>query len=147
MRGVDEHLVDAVDVNVLRRHVLEIDAVDLRGDLFVQRHLRRRDHIGDLAVMLRLIQPDGLLRLEQPWSGSHAHGLQRRADRQADGLVGPALIRHQQVECQRVLVPLDTFDAGVVALEVDGDIHVGSQSLASFPLTTSSSSPRSNSSG
>ena len=75
VRSVDEHLVDAVDVNVLRRHVFQVDFVNLRGDLLVQCHLRRRDHIGDLAVVLCLVQPDGFLRLEQPWSGSDPHGL------------------------------------------------------------------------
>ena len=43
--GVDEHLVDGVDVDVLGRDVFEIDIVDLRADLNVFCHPRRGNEI------------------------------------------------------------------------------------------------------
>ena len=46
---IHHHLVDGVDVDVLGRDVFEIDIVDLRADLNVFRHLRRRDKIANRA--------------------------------------------------------------------------------------------------
>ena len=46
---IHHHFIDGVDVDILGCDVFEIDIVDLRADLNVFRHLRRRDKIANRA--------------------------------------------------------------------------------------------------
>ena len=101
-RQVHKGLVDGVDVDVLGRQVLEVDAVDLGG------HLQVPGHPGHGGDVLHLV-PGAAFDLRQflfdfkepgpPW---HPQGFQRGAHRQADGAVRPALVRHHQVGGQGV---------------------------------------------
>ena len=50
---VDEHLVDGVNVDVVRRDVFQVDAVNLRADLDVTRHAR---HGNDAIQFQRRIR-------------------------------------------------------------------------------------------
>lgn len=52
-RYVDEDLVDGIDVNVLRREIFEVDLIDLRGDTYIVRHLRRRGDEGERQLRVR----------------------------------------------------------------------------------------------
>ena len=52
-RCVDEDLVDGIDVNVLRREIFEVDLIDLRGDTYIVRHLRRRGDEGERQLRVR----------------------------------------------------------------------------------------------
>ena len=112
LRGVDEHLVDGIDVDVVRRDVPHVDGEDVLADLHVPRHSRRRDDVAEFqcgvraqfggvarlareAVVRRVPQSHGvrlthlLHDLEEPRPSGDAAGLQRRRDRQADGLLRP----------------------------------------------------------
>ena len=48
IRHIDEHLVNGINDNVLRSHVLEIGGVDAAAVFLVEPHARRCDDIGDL---------------------------------------------------------------------------------------------------
>ena len=53
IRGrVDEHLVDGIDVDVVRRDVFQVNAVDLRADLDVTGHARNGNHIAEKRYRL-----------------------------------------------------------------------------------------------
>ena len=109
---VHHHLIDGVDVDILGRDVFEIDIVDLRADLNVFRHLRRRDKIAHRArrvssqlagiiaffkeVAARFAPPfsidflDALHYFEKSRSAWDAVGLQGRRYREADGFLRAA---------------------------------------------------------
>ena len=84
-------------MDVLRRHVAQVDGIDLRGDALILRHARHGHDIVDFCMVLGLVQPYGLLCLEQPRAAGYADGLQGGRHGQADGLLCPAGIRHQQI--------------------------------------------------
>lgn len=53
-RHIDEHFVDTIYVNVLRREKLQVDAVYFRRHLQISRHTRHRDDIVDVEIPCRL---------------------------------------------------------------------------------------------
>ena len=115
-RGVDEYLVDGINVNVFFGNIPQIDFVDLGADPDVFRHARRGDDVIHLGMGGGFVEADFFLGLEQARAAGHADGLQRRAHGQADGLVRAALVRHQQPRRQRVQMPGVTLHAGIKAL-------------------------------
>ena len=79
--------------------------------------------IADGRLQTRFVGLFDLLdHLEQPRPPGDAVGLQRRGDRQADGLFGPGGVGHHQVGGQRVELPGDAFGGGVIGFQVDGEI-------------------------
>ena len=144
--GVDEHLVDGIDVDVLRRGVAQVDAVNLRAAFHVAGHAGRgADEVqrqAGIPAQLLLIaggagQPpprgrlppagvDGihlLDGLEQPRPARHTVALQRGGHRQADGLLGPALVRHHQMGDHRIQPPIHAFHGCIKGFQVNGDIN------------------------
>ena len=113
-RDVHEHLVDGIGVDIFRRHISQVDAVDLSGDPFVFCHPRYCDNIVDLCMAADLVLPDLLLCLEEPWPSWDALCLQRGGDRQTDRLVGSGLVRYQQVCLKRIESPMNTFYGCVI---------------------------------
>ena len=120
MGGVNEHLVDGIDMDILRRHILQVHIVDLRAGFHILGHLRRGDHIVDgqlrmgfqLGVIvgcpgegatrsLALTQGIGLLYLLHHLKESRPAGdtvlLQSWRNSKADGLFCAAQIRHNKV--------------------------------------------------
>ena len=47
-RGVNEHLVNTVNVDVLGTYVFRVNRKDLRADLFIKKHARRGDYVRKL---------------------------------------------------------------------------------------------------
>ena len=144
-RHVDEDLVDGVDMDVLRRDIFEVDPVDLRGDLHIQRHPRpgddevqrqlrlRRERVGVAAAAgqrpagcapppLGVHLPHTLVHLKQPRPAPDPIRLQRRRDRQADRLLRPLLIGHDEIRLQRVESPRRAFHRRIEGFEIDGKI-------------------------
>ena len=143
LRGAYEHLVDGIGVDVVGRDVPHVDGEDVLADLHVPRHSRRRNDVAKFqrgvrsqfrgiarlaheAAVRRVPQPHGvrlthlLHDLEEPRPSGDAAGLQRRRDRQADGLLRSGLVRNNKVGRQRVKPPVRALHRGVEGLEVYG---------------------------
>ena len=112
--AVNEALIDGVHMHVLWGHIVEINSVDLCGNPFVLRHPRDGDNVINLRMMLCFVQPDRLLGLKKPGTAGNSLGLQGRRDGQADRLIRPGRICHQQVCLQRIQSPMDTFYRSIV---------------------------------
>ena len=106
--------INGIDMDIFRRHISQVDAVDLSGDPFVFCHPRYCDNIVDLCMAADLVLPDLLLCLEEPWPSWDALCLQRGGDRQTDRLVGSGLVRYQQVCLKRIESPMNTFYGCVI---------------------------------
>ena len=125
VRHVDEHLVDGIDVDVLRRNIAEIDLVNAGADLHIARHARRRDEIAegergvgtDIRVHIALADEaavrcggaaagvylcDALDDLEKPGSAGDAVSFERGRHGEADGLLRAPLVRHDKVRRERI---------------------------------------------
>ena len=120
--AIDKSLVDAVDVDVLRRHMVQVDREDQRGDALILRHAGRRDIELGLGAVGRVVEPDRLLGFEEAGPGGDADRLQRRRDGQADRLIRAGLVRHQQPGPERIESPRNALHRGIVAFEIDADI-------------------------
>ena len=153
--GIDKHLVDGVDMNVLRRYILEINLIDVAAVLHIVCHSGRGHDVIQLlfrvAFQLHIVTGAAIkgfsrrpllpqrIDLTHPLDhfkesgpAGYAVGLQRRCHRQADGFFGPAGIRHHQIGGQRVQFPLHTLYGSVKGFEINGDIlpvHTGSTSF------------------
>ena len=114
--NVHKDLVYAIDMNILRRDVLQIDTVDFAAYLDVLRHTGHSDN--EVHVCLACF----LIHLEQSSTPGDAVCLQRRRDSQTDGFLGSALIGHNQSCGKRIKSSLHTFNAGIERLEVDSNI-------------------------
>ena len=142
---IGEDLVNRIDVDVFRRNVFEVDAIDLTAHLDILRHPWWRGDIislpvgmgGQLSGKIRLprewFEADGLAPLvvhlphflyhfEQPRASTQTVSLQRGRDGQTNGLLRAAHVRHDKVSRQRVESSGDTFHRTVEALQVDGDV-------------------------
>ena len=64
--AVDEGLVDAVHMDILRSHIFQYHAVDQRRDPFIFRHPGKSDEVGKGLPILTFPSADGLFRFEQP---------------------------------------------------------------------------------
>ena len=109
--GVDEALVDGVDVDVLRCDEAQVDAVDLGADLHVVAHARLDDQVVDAGRYL-----------EEAAAVAYAQLLHGGGDGQTDGLLRALWVCHHQVGGEGVQAPLGALDAGVEGLEVDADV-------------------------
>ena len=143
---VDEHLVDGVDMDVLRRDILEIDVVHLGAAPDVMGHARRGNNIvhrqrwvlrqlpgkagtarqctaGRVLSAPSIDQGHLLHHLKQARAAGEAAGFQAGRDRQADGLFGAGGIGHHQIGGKGVQSPLDTLHRGVEGFQVDGRVN------------------------
>ena len=148
VRGVDEDLVDGIDLDVLRRDVAQVDAVDLAADLHVTCHAGRRHNVfqlqgrvaqqrgmemalaaeaapGSLRAAVGVDAAHRLHDLEEPRAPGDAVTLQRGRHRQADGLLRPGRVRYDEMRVQRVQPHRHALRRGVERLQVDGDIGSG----------------------
>ena len=120
-RAVDEGLVHTVDMDILRRDVVEIDRKDQGRDALVLRHTRRRDIELRFAVMSGVVEFDRLLGLEEPGPGGHTDRLERGRDGETDRLIRARLIRHQQPRLERVEPAGHALHGGVIAFQINAD--------------------------
>jgi len=143
---IHHHLVDGVDMDILRGDVFQVDVVDLGADLDVPRHpgrghqvVHRQGRIGlqlsgvgafahqfpaggvEPPLCVDLLDP--LDHLEEAGPAGDAIGFQRGGDGEADGLLRAAEIRHHQVGGHGIEAPLPALHGGVVGFQVDGDIR------------------------
>ena len=136
--GVDHHLINGVDMDVLWGDVLEVDVVDLGANLNILRHLGRRDQIayrtqwvsrqvtGIIAffkeVPARLTPTfgvdffDAFHHLKEASSAGYPVGFQGWRNRKAYRFLGTADIRHHKVCCHRVKTALHALDGRIVRL-------------------------------
>ena len=70
----------------------------------------------------RIRFPDALPDLKQPPPAGEAAALERGRDGQTDGLVRPALVRHDEVGVQRIEAALPALHGGEEGFQVDRDI-------------------------
>ena len=142
--GVDKHLIDRVDVQILRRDVFEIDLVDLCGGLHIKGHPRRRDDIvqrkgGLLPKCVRIAAAAGKLPpgggpprsidggralhdLKQPRAPRNAVGLESGGHGKADSLFRPALVRDDKMRSQRIQPARHAFDRSIKGFQINGKI-------------------------
>ena len=73
--------------------------------------------------MLPLILADRLFCLKQAGPSGNADRLERRADSEADRLVGPGWIRHEQVGLQGIIAAGYALDGRVEGFHVDRNIN------------------------
>ena len=133
---VDEDLVDGVHQKVLHGDVAQVDLDDPLRVLHVVLHARRGDDqvelLGRVGRQLRgkcrsaaetpsrreqftgcVDLADALAHLEKPRAPGNPVRLQGRRNREADCLVRAALVRHDQIDIQRVQTALHGFDRRV----------------------------------
>ena len=137
---VHHHLVDGVDMDVLRGDVFQVYVVDLGADLDVLRHPGRGHQVvhrqGGISLQLGGVgafahqlpaggaEPplgvdllDPLDHLEEAGPAGDAMGFQRGGDGEADGLLRAAEIRHHQVGGHGIEAPLPALHGGVVGFQ------------------------------
>ena len=168
IRGrVDEHLVDGIDVDVVRRDVFQVNAVDLRADLDVTGHARHGDDVVQFqgrvrrqfrgahglaaesvsrrdALPLGVDLPDLLHHFEQARPSGDAAGFQRRGNRETDRLVRPGLVGNHKIGRERIELPVGTLRRGVKGLQVNGYVDARCHwfsTLANGHIVKSISSP------
>ena len=157
-RGIDEHLIDRIDMDVLGRGISQVHAVHPAAHLQVMRHSRLGDHHRRLQSrgMFKILRITGftgqpsagsqhrplgvhrcqaLPNLEQTCASGNAIRLQRRRHGQADGLVRTLLIRHHQMRAQRVETTVATLHGSVKRLQVYGKIHMLAPNHRHHPLS------------
>ena len=114
-------------MNVLRAHVFQIDAVDLRRHLHVVLHARYGldvvDAVGYLEQTAAVVYPEVL------------HGL---CDGEADGRASARFVGNDQACSEWVESAVDALDAGIKRLEVDADVGVLLVLHPSLPSNTCS---------
>ena len=153
--GIDKHLINGIDMNVLRRHILEINLIDVAAVLHIVCHSGRGHDVIQflfrVAFQLHIVTgaackgfsrrpllPQGvdlthpLNHFKESGPAGNAVSLQRGCHRQADGFFRPAGVRHHQIGGQRVQFPLHALHGSVKGFEINGDIlpvHTGGTSF------------------
>ena len=94
-------------MDVLRRHIFQIDGVDPGGIVDIQGHSGRG---GDVFY--------ALWDLEHPAAVLYAQGFQRRRYRKTDGLLRPAGVCYHKLCFHGVQPPLHTLHRGVEGLKI-----------------------------
>ena len=145
--GVDEHLVNGIHVHVFRRNVFQINLIYPRAVFHIIGHPGRRNEIIQFQPAVRrqcrgkmgfpgksparslsaalgvdLLYP--LNHLEQPGPSRNFPGLQRRGNRQADGLLRAAFVRHHQQRIHGIQLSFHAFHRSIKGLQVNGDIRL-----------------------
>ena len=133
---VYKHLVHRVGKDVLGRDVFQIDAVYLRADRHIFRHLRRRGDVVKLkrGILCKLgkntalsrklpvhsLQPalcvhlaHALYYLKKPCPARNAKAFQRRSHRKADRLFGARCIGNDKVGIKRIKPALNALNTCV----------------------------------
>ena len=144
-RGIDEHLIDGIDMDILRCDIPQIHLIDPGTALDIMPHpglgddepqfqrrillqLRGITGLPPEGLPRRLLPsggvdlPDTLYRLKKPCPTGNSAGLQRRRYRQTDRLLRPALVRHHQMGGQRIHAPFDALLRGIERFQIDRDI-------------------------
>ena len=67
-----------------------------------------------LGTVLRFIEPDCLLCLEEPGATGHAHRFQGWTDGKANGFVRPSFVRDEEIGGQGIQTTLDALHARIV---------------------------------
>ena len=128
-RGVDEHLVNRIDMDVFGGDVLQIHPVHLCTDRHIMGHPGFcGDEIDLLQMPVAAFGVDhlqALLDLEEARPAGDAEGFQGGGDRQADGFVGAGLVGYHQPRRERIQSARDALGRSVKRLQVDGDIGSG----------------------
>ena len=153
---VHQHLVNRIIVDVLGRDVFQVHVVDPGAPLHVMGHPGRSHDVvhrqARVCFQFRIAEGgaaelpprcgaeplgvdllDPLNYLEQPRPAGDAPGFQAGGDRQADGLLRPAQVRHHKVGGQGIEAALNALHGCVEALEINGEIRSLFHSAASFP--------------
>ena len=144
-RRIHEHLVNGVHMDILRRHMPQVNLVDARAVVHIQRHARRRSEKIHLPVRMRFqfFRQPGLSgktasgckpappcidfihflnRFKQSGASRHTQRLQWRRYRQADCLFRTGGISHHQMRFQRIQPALHAFHRRIKGFQVDGNI-------------------------
>jgi len=134
--GIDEYLINGIDVNILRGNEFQIHFIDFSADVHIVLHLRWGNNIvhrpilvlaqqcsitalscelavGCAALPLGIHLRHTLHHLKQSCPPGNAIGFQGGRHRKADGLFRPSGIRHHQIGAQRVKLPLHALYRGV----------------------------------
>ena len=129
-------------MDVLRRHMPQVNIVYFRTVFQIQRHPRRRCDVihgklrrsGQLccaagaanelsprrqALPMGIRLPDLLNHLEEPGPAWDAVGFQGGGYRQADGLLRAAAVRHHQIRVHGIQPPLHAFNRGIEGFQID----------------------------
>ena len=133
VRGrINKYLIDGINMNVLRRHILQVGVVYFGAYFQVMGHLRRRHNIVQLQGRIccqfrRLVRfsrkdtarcpvpppgihlPHLLHHLKKSGTSRQPIGLQRRRNRQTNGFFGTPGIGHHQVGRHGVQAPFHTL--------------------------------------
>ena len=103
MCDIHKHLVDRIDMNILRRHITQIEIVNSGAVIHVERHARRCDLISQpLFRMPRIHFFYFLYDLKEPRSSRNAIGFQGRRYRQTDCLFRALGVCHHKVGRKRI---------------------------------------------
>ena len=155
--GVNKYLINAVWIDVLRRNMLEVHAVDAgapvnivghsgRGHDIVQGQRRISPHLrvvgGSAGELLARCVPlplgidllDPLDYFKQSGPAGNAIGFQGRCDRQANGLFGAAEIRYYEVGLQWIQPTLNALHTCIKRFQITANVG----SLLHAPVTPSS---------
>lgn len=132
-------------MDALRGKVFEINAVDAGAVVLIELHpwdghdvvqlqgrvsfqfqgidrLTPKGVTGGSLPALGIDLPGPFHHFKKPGPSGDSMGLEGGGYSQADGLLGPALVRHHQVGGEGVKLPLHTLDRGVERLQVDCNI-------------------------
>ena len=117
-RQVHEAFIHAVHVSVRRGEVLQVDAVNLRGNLQIPGH---PGHGGDVRHVfsresLDLRQP--LFHFKESGPPRHSQSFQGGGNRQTDGAVAAGFIRYHQVGGEGVQATVYALHTGVIGFEI-----------------------------
>ena len=147
VRGhIHEHLVNGIDMDILRGHIFQINLINFGAVFHIMGHSGRRHNIihrqGRIGIQgFRIpggacktaagsfLPPQGidllhlLHRFKKPCPAGNSIGLQRRRHRKADGLFRAAGIGYQEICGQGIQFPLNALHRGIERLQVDGCIY------------------------
>ena len=138
---VHQHLVDTIREHIFGGHVFQIDVIDFCAPFDIMGHPGWGNHViqGQFRVRFHArVMPGGagelpswsvppplgvhlrhpLYYLEQPCAAGDAIGFQGRCDRQTDGFLCPALVRHHKIGGQGVQAALNALDGSVKTSEI-----------------------------
>ena len=100
--NIKKAFVDRIDVDVVGADVLEIDVVDLGGNIHVLRHLRGSRNEIDFFTGLSAVIFELLEDFEEAWSTGNAERFEARGHGEADRFFSAAGVGDDEVCGQRV---------------------------------------------
>ena len=145
IRDIDENLVDRIDMDILFRDKAEINFIDLRAVLHVERHPGSCDDVidGERGVRGKLLQkaggaaklcprrpPPSLIilllhaggHLEKTGPSGDSQLLKGRCHRKADRLLRPGTIRDDEIGPERVQSPAHALHRRKKRFQIDREI-------------------------